>query len=74
MSKVIKIKRGLDIKLKGSAEKVIVDAGRSDSYAVKPPDFMGLTPKLLVKPGHEVKVGTPLFYDKHQPSVCSCRR
>jgi len=69
MSKVIKIKRGLDIKLKGSAEKVIVDAGQSGFYAVKPPDFLGITPKLLVKPGREVKTGTPLFYDKHQPSV-----
>ena len=69
MPKVIKIKRGLDINLKGKAEKLLVAAGRSQTVAVKPPDFMGLTPKLLVKPEQKVKVGTPLFFDKYKPSV-----
>ncbi|MEN8121959.1 MAG: Na(+)-translocating NADH-quinone reductase subunit A [Bacteroidota bacterium] len=69
MSKVIKIKKGLDIHLKGQAEKVLVDLGMSANYAVKPTDFEGLTPKLLVKAGHEVKTGTPLFYDKYKPEI-----
>lgn len=65
----IKINRGLNIKLKGVAEKVCDDAGTSTHYAVKPPDFIGLIPKLLVKVGHEVKAGSVLFYDKYNPEV-----
>ena len=69
MSKVIKIKKGLDILLKGKAEKVLVSLGMSANYAVKPTDFEGLTPKMLVKAGHEVKTGSPLFYDKYKPEI-----
>ena len=69
MSKVIKIKKGLDIRLKGGAEKVCVTTEQARLFAVKPPDFVGITPKMLVKPEHEVKAGTPLFYDKYHPEV-----
>ncbi len=69
MSKVIKIKKGLDIRLKGKAEKQLVESEMSASYAVKPTDFEGLTPKLLVKAGQEVKAGTPLFFDKYRPEI-----
>ncbi len=69
MSKVIKIKKGLDIKLKGEAEKVTVVADQAKMYAVKPPDFLGLTPKLCAKPGDPVKVGTPVFFDKYHPEI-----
>jgi len=69
MSKLIKIKKGLDIRLKGKAAKELVETEMSESYAVKPTDFEGLTPKLMVKAGHEVKAGTPLFYDKYKPEV-----
>ncbi len=69
MSKVIKIRKGLNIKLKGKAEKVLVKAEMSDVYAVKPTDFPGLIPKMLVKEGDAVKAGTPLFMDKNRPEV-----
>lgn len=69
MSKVIKIKKGLDIKLKGAAEKVTVQAEASSVYAVKPPDFVGLTPKLIAKPGDPVKAGTPVFFDKYRREI-----
>lgn len=69
MSKVIKIKKGLDIRLKGGAEKVCVTSEQARLFAVKPPDFVGLTPKMLVKPEQEVKAGTPLFFDKYHPEV-----
>ena len=39
MSKVIKLKKGLDIKLKGEAENLVKNIERCDSYAVKPTDF-----------------------------------
>ena len=69
MSKIIKLKRGLDIKLVGKAEKRIVELPMSESYGVSPLDFEGVVPKLLVRPGDAVKVGTPLFFDKYHPDM-----
>ncbi len=69
MSKAVKIKRGVDIKLVGEAEKVLVDAPWSKTVAIKPPDFDGIKPKVLVKPGEEVKAGTPLMFDKNNEKV-----
>lgn len=69
MSKVIRIKKGLNITLKGKAEKILVKAEASDRYAVKPTDFPGLTPRMLVKEGDAVKAGTALFMDKNRPEV-----
>jgi Na+-transporting NADH:ubiquinone oxidoreductase subunit A len=69
MSKLIRIKKGLDIQLKGKADKIYMRAARAATYAVKPIDFHGIMPKLLVKPGDEVKVGTALFFDKYNPEI-----
>ena len=69
MSNAISIKRGLDIKLKGSAEKITETATRSNVYALKPADFIGLVPKLSIRQGDEVLAGSPLFYDKANPEI-----
>ena len=69
MSNKIKIKRGLDIKLIGKAEKEVQKMGLAAFYALKPTDFEGLTPKILVKEGEKVKAGSPLFFDKYRPEV-----
>jgi Na+-transporting NADH:ubiquinone oxidoreductase subunit A len=69
MSKVIKIKKGLDIKLKGAAEKVISNVEPASAYAVKPIDFPGIVPKLVARPGDRVKAGSILFFDKLRPEV-----
>ncbi len=69
MTKVIKIKKGLDISMKGKAEKTIIKAQKSRTYAVKPTDFPGLIPKVHTKVGTKVKAGDVLFYDKYQPEV-----
>ena len=69
MSKTIKIKKGLDIKLKGMAELSIGGEITSTLYGIEPANFLGLIPKLSVKPDEYVKIGTPLFYDKNQPEV-----
>lgn len=68
MTKVTKLKKGLDIKLVGVAEKTVRDYNTSH-YAVKPTDFLGVFPKLLVREGDKVKAGTPLFYDKYRDRI-----
>ena len=61
----IKIKKGLDIPLDGVAEKRVVDARTIERYAVKPPDVVGFTPRLLVAEGDTVVAGQPLVEDKN---------
>jgi Na+-transporting NADH:ubiquinone oxidoreductase subunit A len=68
MTNVIKIKKGLDIPLLGEAEKIIKDMA-SDHYAVKPTDFTGVFPKVLVKEGDEVEAGSPLFFNKYSEKI-----
>lgn len=69
MSKDIKIKKGLDIKLKGEAEKTSENAVLSNFYTIRPEDFHGVTPKLIAKEGAKVKAGEPVFYDKSNENV-----
>ena len=69
MSDVIKLRKGLDIKLTGKAELTTETAPTAESYALKPTDFHGLTPKLCVKADQEVKTGDSLFYDKYNPEI-----
>jgi len=69
MSNDIKIKKGLDIKLKGSAEKVIENAIISNTCTVRPEDFHSVIPKLSVKVGEKVKAGQALFFNKINDNV-----
>lgn len=69
MSKVIKLKKGLDIKLNGEADKVVQTLGKVSRCALKPTDFRALIPKLAVKAGDEVKAGDALFTDKMRPEI-----
>ncbi|MBT8321068.1 MAG: Na(+)-translocating NADH-quinone reductase subunit A [Eudoraea sp.] len=64
MSKDIRIKKGLNINLVGAAEHTTSKAALSNVYAINLLDFYGVTPKLIVKEGEEVKAGEPLFYNK----------
>ena len=68
MSRVIKIPKGLDIKLYGEAKKEVLDV-KEVLYALKPLDCIGVTPKLLVDVGDKVQVGTPIYYIKQNPKV-----
>ena len=69
MAKAIKIRKGLDLKLKGKPEKSIEAVDNSPFYAVKPTDFPSLTPKMVVKEGEQVKIGTPIFHDKYREAI-----
>lgn len=69
MSKDIRIKKGLDLKLKGEAEKQLSNATRSKVYAIKPSDFHGVTPKMILKEGAAVKAGEAIFFSKKDEAV-----
>lgn len=68
MSNVIRIKKGLNINLVGEAEKTIKELS-TDQFAIKPTDFIGVFPRLLVKEGDELKVGSPIFADKQRSEL-----
>lgn len=69
MSKTVKLKKGLDIKLVGEAEKVSKEFALPSSVSIFPPDFHGLTPKMVVKQGDKVQAGDVVFYNKYEESV-----
>ncbi len=68
MSNVIRIKKGLNINMIGEAEKTIKELS-THQFAIKPSDFTGIFPKLMVKEGDEVKAGSPLFADKYRDNI-----
>jgi Na+-transporting NADH:ubiquinone oxidoreductase subunit A len=72
MSKEIRLKKGLNINLIGEADKVYASVKPTKRYVVKPTDFHGLTPKLVVKVGEKVKAGSTLFFDKYQDKINFC--
>ncbi|MGB0892413.1 MAG: Na(+)-translocating NADH-quinone reductase subunit A [Flavobacteriaceae bacterium] len=69
MSKDIRIKKGLDIKLVGEAKKNNTNISLSSVYAVKPEDFHGVIPKLIAKEGTVVEAGEALFYSKSDERI-----
>ena len=62
---IIKIKKGLDIPMKGSAAKATKAFSMPEYVAIKPADFNNVLPRLMVNPGDRVKAGTPLFKNKY---------
>lgn len=69
MSKDIKIRKGLNINLKGEAEKTLSKAPRSRTFAIRPKDFHLIIPKMAVKEGAKVQAGETLFYSKSDESI-----
>ena len=69
MSDTITIRKGLDIPISGAAEKRLTDARNIATYAVKPTDFVGLVPRLLVGEGDAVNMGDALFCDKNDERI-----
>lgn len=69
MSKDIRIKKGLDLKLQGEALPNSSVAARSKVYAIQPSDFHGIKPKLVLKEGAAVQAGEVIFYSKNDEAV-----
>ena len=71
MSINVRISKGKNISIEGSAQKILKEIS-SDLYALKPIDFHLLTPKLSVKVGDKILAGDPLVYDKDNDSIKYC--
>ena len=69
MANVIKLRKGLDINLKGRAAEEKIQLVSKGKYALVPDDFEGVTPKVVVKEGDKVKAGDALFINKQYPEV-----
>ena len=69
MANVIKLRKGLDINLKGKAAKERLSVKEPGFYSLVPDDFTGVTPKVVVKEQEYVMAGGPLFIDKNHPEV-----
>ncbi len=71
MSNSIHLKRGLDIPISGIAS-LKASPVAADVIAIKPTDFKGLLPRLLVKEGDRVLAGSPVLADKNCPDILVC--
>ena len=69
MSNNIDLKRGLDIPISGTAVQKTKKVVTPDVVAVKPTDFRGLLPRLLVREGDKVLAGSPVLADKKSPEI-----
>lgn len=69
MSNNIELSRGLDVPVKGAADLKVRKTFIPDVVAVKPTDFKGFTPRLLVKEGDKVMAGSPVMADKAHTGI-----
>lgn len=69
MAKVVKLKSGLNLCLAGAAAPKVEKTVVSDTVAIVPDNYHGVVPKVVVKPGDKVQVGTSVMYDKNHPEV-----
>jgi Na+-transporting NADH:ubiquinone oxidoreductase subunit A len=69
MSNQLDLKKGLDIPVKGAAAQKVAKTVKPGVVAVKPTDFKGFLPRLLVKEGDRVLAGSPVLADKQKPRI-----
>lgn len=65
----IKIKKGLNIPVKGEPEQIISDGHSVDKVALIGYDYPGMRPTMKVDVGDDVKAGQLLFIDKKMAGV-----
>ena len=69
MSNNIVLKKGLNIPISGEAPLETMKTIVPDVVAVKPTDFKGFSPRLMVKEGDKVLAGSPVLADKQNPDI-----
>lgn len=66
----LKLKKGVSLNIAGAIPQgQTPTAVKAAECAVVPDDFEGFVPKLAVKEGDAVAVGTPLLYEKNHPEM-----
>ena len=63
------LKKGLNIPISGEAALETMRTIAPDVVAVKPTDFKGFSPRLMVKEGDKVLAGSPVLADKQNPDI-----
>ena len=70
MRRTVNLTKGLNLNLEGGLTSgVSAGVARVTHVAVVPDDFPGFVPKLDVREGDKVRIGSPLLHDKNDPSV-----
>ncbi len=69
MSNNINLRKGLNVPLAGAAVQTVKKVLKPGVVAIRPTDFRNLTPKLLVKEGDKVLVGSPVLADKMSQNI-----
>lgn len=64
MSKDIRIRKGLDLKLVGASAPEVLGTPVSKMVAVVPENFHGIAPRLRARDGDHVEIGSPIFVSK----------
>jgi Na+-transporting NADH:ubiquinone oxidoreductase subunit A len=65
----VKVKNGYDLPIEGKPQCEVVTLEKPSHVALLPEHIPFVKPRLLVKIGDSVKVGTPLFEDKRAPEI-----
>jgi len=67
--KIIKIKKGHNLKISGKPSNKIFNVPESTNVTFHPARFKSFKTKLLIKENDYVKVGTPIFFNKNNSEV-----
>ncbi len=60
----VKIRKGHSIRIAGAPKNEIITNSANTEVALIPIEYKYIKPKLLVKEGDHVKIGSPLFFNK----------
>ena len=65
------LKKGHDILLEGEPDPSGISMASTDTFAIQPPNFIGISPipKVTVEVGEKIKAGDTLFFDKKKPGI-----
>lgn len=69
MSSIIRLRKGLNIRLSGKSEKILLPEAAMTRFGVRFDDFPNLNVKLEVKEGSIVQAGSTLFTDRNTPEI-----
>lgn len=67
--KSIKLKQGLNIQMSGAAEAKLSATIAPSVVSIVPDHYEGIKPKVAVKVGDAVKIGSPILFDKIHPEL-----